>query len=103
AVFVVPVTVAVNPCVLPTCTVADVGDTVTLTGDTSVTTACANFVVSAADVARIVTWVDVGMDPGAVYMPAVVIVPAAADPPTVPFTAHVTAPFVVPVTDAVNA
>jgi hypothetical protein len=40
--------------------------------------------------------------PGAVYMPAVEMVPVVVFPPTTPSTDHVTAVFVVPVTVAWN-
>jgi hypothetical protein len=58
--------------------------------------------VSATLVARIVTVFGFGKEPGAVYLPAVSIVPVAAEPPTVPFTDQVTPAFCVPVTVAVN-
>jgi hypothetical protein len=52
--------------------------------------------------AAIVTLGVAGIVAGAVYSPAVEIVPLAAEPPTTPFTSHVTAVLVVPVTVAVN-
>jgi hypothetical protein len=50
----------------------------------------------------ITTGLVAGIDAGGVYKPPVEIVPTAADPPVVPFTCHVTAVFVSPVTVAVN-
>lgn len=44
--------------------------------------------------AEIVTVFGVGSDVGAVYTPLASIVPVAAPPPTVPFTAQVTVPLV---------
>jgi hypothetical protein len=43
-----------------------------------------------------------GSEEGAVYSPAVEIVPTVAFPPVVPFTCQVTAVLEVPVTVAVN-
>ena len=51
AVLLLPVTVAVNCCVPPVCTEAEVGDTETATGAETVTLAEADFVVSATLVA----------------------------------------------------
>ncbi len=78
------------------------GDTETATGGSSVTVACAEDEGFAAAVARIVTAPDAGIAAGAVNTPAALIVPAAADPPFVPFTAHVTALFALPVTVPTN-
>jgi hypothetical protein len=90
AVFVVPVTVAVNCCVPPVSNEAEVGLIVTATAVT-VTVAEADLVVSATLVA---VTVYVPAVPGAVYRPLVLTVPPVAD--------QVTAVFVLPVTVAVN-
>jgi len=66
AVFVVPVTVAVNFWLLPTITWALAGATVTATGGAIVTEALAVFVASAADVAVTVTTAGLGTAEGAV-------------------------------------
>jgi hypothetical protein len=66
AVFVVPLTVAVNCCVWPSPSDAVPGTTETTTGGFSVTVAIALFVASAALVAVIVAWLWVVMDVGAV-------------------------------------
>ena len=90
AVFVVPVTVAVNCCVAPVTTVALVGLTLTATG-TMVTVAEAELVARAWLVAVTVTVAGVGTVVGAVYRPVVLIVPHAAPvqpaPETLQFTA----------------
>jgi hypothetical protein len=65
----VPVTVAVNCCVAPVCTLAEVGDIVTITGGAGavmVTVADADFEESAALVAATVTVFGLGTDVGAV-------------------------------------
>ena len=49
------------------------------------------------------TVLEAGITEGAVYTPAVLIVPTVVDPPVVPLTDHVTAEFVVPVTVLENA
>ena len=100
AVFVEPVTVAVNCCVAPVCTDAEVGAMVIPTVVT-VTVADADFVVSACETAVTVT-VPEGAVAGAVYKPEVEIVPTVVFPPVVLFTCQVTAVFVEPVTVAVN-
>jgi hypothetical protein len=64
-------TIAVNVCVLPVCTVAEVGATATETPAEIVIVAGADFVVSATDVAVIVTVAGVGMLAGALYVMAV--------------------------------
>jgi hypothetical protein len=92
ALFVAPVTVAVNCCILPVESEAEVGDIDTdNVGALTVTVAEADLVVSAALVA-----VTVSVPPvlGAVYKPLEEIVPPVAD--------QVTAVFAVPVTMAVN-
>jgi len=92
AVFVVPVTVAVNCCDAPVCRVPEVGlIEITTGGAVTVTLAEAVFVVSATLVACTVY---VPALVGAVYSPELETVPPVAD--------HVTAVFVVPVTAAVN-
>jgi hypothetical protein len=90
AVFVVPVTVAVNCCVPPVSNEAEVGLIVTATAVT-VTVAEADLVVSAALVA-VTVYVPAVL--GAVYRPLVLTVPPVAD--------QVTAVFALPVTVAVN-
>jgi hypothetical protein len=49
-----------------------------------------------------VTVFGTGSTAGPVYTPVPEIVPSAADPPATPFTCHVTAALVVPVTFAEN-
>lgn len=102
AVFVVPVTVAVNCCVFPATTCAVVGETLTATGGRMVTDADAVFVLSAAEVATTVTSAGLGTVPGAVYKPLAEIVPQPAPEQPAPCRLHVTAVFVVLVTVAVN-
>ena len=94
AVFDVPLTVAVNCCVAPVASVATVGLMLTVTGGggaVTVTVAEADLVVSAS---LVTLTVNVPAVLGAVYRPAVVIVPPVVD--------HVTAVSDVPVTLAVN-
>ena len=69
-----------------------------------VTCAWPDFVVSATLVAEMVTVFGVGTAVGAVYNPAVLIMPTTEVPPDVPLTAHVTAVLYapVPVTVAAN-
>lgn len=95
-----PCTVAWNCCVAPVVTpaVAGVIDNV-VTAAVTVTVALALSAVSATLVAVTVC---VPAWDGAVYIPALVIVPAVALPPAVESTDHVTAVFVVPWTAAVN-
>lgn len=102
--FEVFVTVAVNSWPVLMFNVADVGDTVTVIGGgvSIVTEAAADLVLSACEVAVTVTVFGLGAVLGAVYRPA-----ADTDPQVVPLqpgpdTLHVTAVFVVFVTDAVN-
>lgn len=66
AVFDMPVTVAVNCCVLPITIVAAIGDTLTPTGGRIVTLAEAVFVGSAFDFTVTVTSAGLGSVPGAV-------------------------------------
>src|SRR5713101_7416141 len=96
AVLLLPVTVAVNCCVVLTTTDALVGEMLTPTV-VRVTVALADLVVSACDTAVTVTVFGLGTAAGAVYRPAVEIVPTVALPPVTPFTCQVTAVFVVPV------
>ena len=94
AVLLVPVTVAVNCCVPPVKSEADVGLMLTAMtggGTVTVTVAAVDFVLSATLVARTV---NVPAVAGAVYRPVVETAPPVAD--------HVTAVFEVPVTVAVN-
>jgi hypothetical protein len=65
-VFDVPVTVAVNCCVLPVRTCAATGEIVTETGGTIVTEAVPDFVESAAEVAVTVIRAGLGIAEGAV-------------------------------------
>jgi hypothetical protein len=106
AVFDVPVTVAWNCCAWPVLIVADFGLRATemLGGGgggvaVTVTVALALFVVSAWLVAVTTCWP--ALD-GAVYRPAVEMVPTVALPPVMVSTDHVTAVFCVPVTAAWN-
>jgi hypothetical protein len=66
AVLEAPVTAAVNVCVIPTVTLMVAGVTDTVIGAATVTVADADFVVSAADVALIVTAAGAGTVDGAV-------------------------------------
>jgi hypothetical protein len=88
-----PVTVAVNCCVAPGASAAEVGERVTTTpaGAVTVTAAEADFVVSTALVA-VTLYVPAVL--GAVYRPVAETVP--------PVALHVTAPLLEPVTVAVN-
>jgi hypothetical protein len=97
-----PVTAAANVCVIPTVILAVPGVTDTVIGAATVTVAEADFVVSAADVALIVTAAGDGTVDGAVYTPAVEIIPTVEFPPFTPLTLHVTAMFAVFVTAAMN-
>ena len=65
-VLVVFETVAVNCCCRPAFTVAEVGEMLTATGKTTVTTADDDIEGSAIDVAVTVTWAGVGRAAGAV-------------------------------------
>lgn len=95
AVFVVPVTVALNCCVLlsVTCTLA--GEMLTATGPVIVTRALPDLLVSATEVAVTVTWFGLGAVAGAVYSPLLLIVPHAAPLHPLPATVQVTAVLVV--------
>ena len=97
------VTVGVNCWVPPAATAALVGAINMVTeGAVRVIVAAATCVVSAWEVAVIVTVVVAGRTVGAVYKPLVLIVPESTMPPAVPFTAQVTAVLVELVTVAVN-
>jgi hypothetical protein len=96
AVFVLPVTPAVNCWVCEFERLIEAGLMVTATGGTRVTVALEDLVASAALVAVIVTvWVALMLD-GAVYRPLVDSVPTDG------LMLQVTAVFVLPVTPAVN-
>jgi hypothetical protein len=102
AVFVFPVTVAVN-CWWPpmrSCTV--VGEIDMATGATMVTVAVLDLPGSATEVAVRDTCGGLGTAVGAVYRPLVDIVPQVAPLQPLPATFHETAVFVEPVTVAVN-
>ncbi len=87
---------------MPAVTFAVAGVTDTVIGAATVTVADADFVVSAADVALMVTVAGDGTVDGAVYTPAVEIIPTVELPPLTPLTLHVTAMFAVFVTAAVK-
>ena len=97
AVLAWPLIVAENCCVSKTSTETAAGDTPTTPLDPLVTVTVADPVLAlfALEVAVTVTWGGAGAEEGAVYTPAVVIVP----PPT---TLHVTAVFEVSVTVAMK-
>jgi hypothetical protein len=104
-VFVVPVTVAPNCLVWPPDSETAVGLMVVLTETAAVAmlmVALAVFVVSAALMAVTVTEPPVGADDGAVYKPAVEIVPTVELPPVTPFTCQLAAVLVEPDTVALN-
>lgn len=102
AVLASPVTAAANICVIPAVTFAVPGVTDTATKAATVTVAEADLVESAADVALMVTVAGDGTVDGAVYTPAVEIIPTVELPPFTPLTLHVTAVFEVFVTAAMN-
>ena len=97
-----PFTVAVNCCVVKIATLIGLGATITATCCAIVTMAVPESMLLAAETAFTATVAGLGMTLGAVYNPFVLIVPTVALPPVVPFTCHVTAVFVVPVTVSVN-
>jgi hypothetical protein len=68
----------------------------------TVSEALALLVVSAALIALIFTVDGVGMVAGAVYRPAVEMIPTESLPPTTPLTLQVTVVLEVPITDAEN-
>jgi hypothetical protein len=100
AVFGLPAMEALNCCVCAPPSVADCGDTEIVSGF-NVTTAVPDLVLSTTEVAITVTVEVVVTTAGAVYRPAVSIVPHAA-PPAVQLTDQVTAVFGLPVTVCVN-
>jgi hypothetical protein len=104
AVFDVFVTVAVNCCVNPTCTLAVVGAIATVTGGGAVTVTVAEalLLASAWEIAVTGTFPPVGTVAGAVYKPDVLTIPTVELPPVIPFTCQVTAVFVALLTVAVN-
>ena len=102
AVLATPFTVAVNCCVVKMATLTGLGVTATATCSATVTEADPESAALAAETAVTVTVAGLGIVLGAVYNPAVVIVPTVALPPAVPFTCQVTAVFVVPVTVSRN-
>ena len=105
AVFDEPVTDAVNCCVWPVWIEADAGEIETETvaePAVKLISATALLVESALLVAPMFTDAGNVTAGGAVYNPELEIVPITALPPGTPFTVHVTAVFVVPVSDAVN-
>jgi len=73
-----------------------------LAAGVTVTCAVPERAVSAADMAVIVTVAGEGTEVGAVYIPAVEIVPTVEFPPTTPFTCHATTVFDVFTTVAEN-
>jgi hypothetical protein len=97
-----PLTLAVNPCAIPVVTVAAVGATFTATSLSMPTLAAPLADGAATLVALTVTLAGDGKSPGAVYSPALEIVPTVAFPPSTPFTLHATRVSVVPVTVAAN-
>lgn len=103
AVLEVPVTVAVN-CSCPfRVTAAEVGEIETAVPPAVIVTeAEANLLLSAAEVAVTLTVGGVGIEEGAVYKPLEFTTPHVAPPQPGPDIDHVTAPFAVPFTLAVN-
>lgn len=105
ALLAVPLTVAANVCVADVDTVANDGVTATVMGGgvaEIVTDAVANWVGSAADTALTVTVAGDGTLAGAVYKPAVLIVPTVELPATMPLTRQVTAVLAALLTVAAN-
>jgi hypothetical protein len=97
-----PVMLERNCCVVPTVTIAVVGEIVTTTGTIMVTVAVPVVVPSATDVAVTVIWAGLGTLDGAVYKPAEVMKPQADPEQPAPLRVHVTPVLAVPVTFAVN-
>jgi hypothetical protein len=96
-------TVAMNVCWPPAVTVTAAGLTTTGRPEfVMVTLAEPIWVVSCCETADIVTLLGVGTTAGAVYKPAVEIVPTVALPPTTVLTSQFTLVFVALVTVAVN-
>src|SRR5271168_3349597 len=94
--------VALKGCGAPSSTAAMFGVIWTTISLTIETVAVADFAGSAALVAVTCTLAGDGKSAGAVYAPAVVMVPEVAVPPGTPFTFQVTAVLAVPVTAAVK-
>ena len=97
-----PETDAVKTCAPPVGTVAVSGEIFTVMLSVSVTFAEPETVASAALIAVMVTPGVDGRIAGAVYSPAVEIVPSVALPLTAPFTSQVTAVLEVPASVAWN-
>lgn len=97
-----PVPLAENCTCAPGFTCGLLGEIVSTGVELIVTVADAEAVDEAADVAVTVTVAGLGAFAGAVYRPAVETVPQVAPEQPLPFTDHVTAVFVLPVTFAVN-
>jgi hypothetical protein len=91
---------AENCCVALAATEAVEG--LTVTGSPITMEACAVLFVLALETAVIVTVEGLGIVSGAVYNPALVMVPCFSSPPLTPFTSQVTPLLLVPVTFAVN-
>ena len=89
-VFGVPVTVALNCFWVPATICAVFGEMLTTTGGTTVTVAVSDLLESATDVAVTKTWAGLGIAPGAVYSPPVVMVPQDEPEQPAPLRAHVT-------------
>jgi hypothetical protein len=102
AVLVIPFTAAVHCWVVKMATEMGFGVTLTETCCAIVTIANEETEEFADETAATETVAGLGMELGAVYSPAALIVPTVELPPAVPLTCHVTVVFVVPVTRAVN-
>ena len=100
--FAVLPTVAVNVLVALTSSVAVAGESATVIAASTATAAAADLVGSAWLVAVTVTDAGDGTAAGAVYRPALVIVPQAAPVQPAPESVQLTAVLLVPPTDAVN-
>lgn len=98
----VPLTFALNCLELEGATVAEAGEIVTATTDTTVMEAVADLLGSAADVAVTEKKGGAGGVAGAVYSPAELTVPQVVPAQPVPAIVQVTAVFDVPVTVTVN-
>ena len=104
AVLAVPVTVAVNCCVAPTASETAVGEmlmAIGFAGAVTVTVALADLLESAW-LTALTTMELAGTAAGAVYSPAVEIVPVVALPPVTLLTCQVTAVFAEPLMVALN-
>jgi hypothetical protein len=100
AVLVENMTDAANCLVLVAST--EVVEGLTETGSPITTEACAVLFALALEIAVMVTAEGLGTVSGAVYSPALVIVPCFASPPLTPFTSQVTPLLFVPLTFAAN-